>query len=67
MNYQHPERPCIKVTRINGRGYGGTRVRRERSPYGGWLASVSVSHPIEKPVMALCHTDLRTTLGTSHE
>lgn len=38
MDYQHPERPCIKVTRDNGRGYEGARSRRERSPYGGWLA-----------------------------
>lgn len=37
-NDQHPLRPCIKVTRVNGRGYEGARTRRERSPYGGRLA-----------------------------
>lgn len=34
MNYQHPERPCIKVTRVNGRGYWepgrAGKGRRER-------------------------------------
>lgn len=44
MNYQHPERPCIKVTRVNGRGYVGTRTRRERSSYDGRLAHSYSTH-----------------------
>lgn len=38
MNYQHSERPCIKVTRVNGLGYEGSQTRCERSAYVDRLA-----------------------------
>lgn len=38
MNYQHPLRPCIKVTCVNGRGYGERGRTAKGLPYGSRLA-----------------------------
>lgn len=43
-SYQHPERPCIKVTRVNGRGYEGRgRAAKGRRMAAGW-PSFSLAH-----------------------
>lgn len=42
MDYQHPERPCIKVTRDNGRGYVEPgRAGKGRRMAAGWPSHIS--------------------------